>query len=265
MTTAIDHTTIRHIVATLDASESCRPALQAAVRLAAVLGTGLEGVFVEDVNLMRLAGLPFLREVRSWSLAEEAISTQRMQRELRTMARHAERMLEQAARELSVPWTFQVWQGRSEASSLAQAFGADILSLAPVSSLVYSRARDTRGALERQSCEAETSISVLFSNSEQAIRALTIACSLAKDMGAHLTVMLPEMPALKEKALAILNVYAQAARFVRITGTDAESLLQAAGVSGNNILITESEHPLLQQAGLERCVRALFRPVLLVR
>ena len=270
MTSAIEHTAKRHIVATLDASESGRPALQVAVHLAAVLGAGLEGVFVEDINLMRLAGLPFLRELRSWSLAEEVISTQRMQRELRTLARHAERMLEQAAREVGVPWSFQVWRGRAEAASLAQAFGADILSLAPVSSLVYTRARDTRRTPERQSREAETSISVLFSDSEQATRALTIACGLAKDMGARLTVMLPDsrsqaLPALKEKALEILKSSAQLAHFVRITGTDAQSLLQAAGASANNILITAADHPLLQQAGLEQCVRALFRPVLLVR
>jgi len=102
MTSAIEHTANRYIVVTLDASESGRPALQTAVRLAALLGAGLEGVFVEDINLIRLAGLPFLREVRPWSLADEEISTQRMQRELRTLARRAEQMLERVARETGV-------------------------------------------------------------------------------------------------------------------------------------------------------------------
>ena len=270
MTSAIEHNSIGHIVAALDASESGRPALQAAVRLAALLGAVLEGVFVEDINLIRLSGLPFLREVRSWSLAEEEISAHRMQRELHMLARHAERMLEQAAREMGVPWSFQVWRGRAGAASLAQAFGADILSLAPVSSLVYSRSRDTRWPRERQSGEADTSISVLFSDSEPAVRAVTIACNLAKDMGARLTVMLPgiqpqALTGLKNKALAILKLHDQVARFVRITGTDMRSLVQAAGDPGSNILLTETEHPLLQQAGLEQCLQALFRPVLLVR
>jgi nucleotide-binding universal stress UspA family protein len=270
MMSALEQHTIRHIVATLDATESGLPALQAAVRLAAVTGAGLEGVFVEDINLIRLSGLPFLREVRPWSLAEEAFSTQRMQSELRSLARHAERMLEQAAREMGVPWTFQVWRGRAGAASLAQAFGADILSLPPVCSLFYSRGRDKKQALERQPGEVETSISVLFSDTEQALRALTIACSLARDMGACLIVLLPEIQSqdlagLKNKALAILELHAQTARFVRITGTDVRSLVQAAGAPGSNTLITEVEHPLLQQAGLEQCLQALFRPVLLVR
>ena len=270
MTPAAEHAAIRHIVATLDASDSGRPALETAVRLAAILGAELEGVFVEDINLIRLAGLPFLREVRPWSLAEEDISTQRMQRELRTLARHAERMLAQAAREMGVPWSFQVWRGRAEAASLARAFGADILSLSRVSSLVSSRVWATTRPPARQSREKDTSISVLFSDSEQSVRAVTTASSLAKDMDARLTVMLPVnqtegMTDLKEKARIILDLHEQPARFVKITGTDVQSLLQAAGASGISILITEAEHPLLQQAGLEQCLEALFCPVLLVR
>jgi len=270
MTPATEHTAIRHIMVTLDASESGRPALQTAVRLAAILGAKLEGVFIEDINLIRLAGLPFLREVRLWSLAEETISTQRIQRELRTLARHAERMLEQVAREMDVPWSFQVWRGRAEATSLAQSFGADILSLGRVSSLVSSRAWATARPRTRLPHETVTSISVLFSDSEQAARAMATACSLAKDLDVGLTVLLPQnqaenVPGLKEKALTILDLHVQAARFVQITGTDVQSLVQAAGTPDISILITEAEHPLLQQAGLDQCMDALFCPVLLVR
>jgi hypothetical protein len=128
----------------------------------------------------------------------------------------------------------------------------------------------TTRPLARKSREKDTSISVLFSDSEQAVRAVTTACSLAKDMHARLTIMLSEnqaedMPGLKEKARIILDLYEQPARFEKITGTDVQSLVQAAGASGISILITEAEHPLLQQAGLEQCLEALFCPVLLVR
>jgi bifunctional N-acetylglucosamine-1-phosphate-uridyltransferase/glucosamine-1-phosphate-acetyltransferase GlmU-like protein len=85
-------------------------------------------------------------------------------------------------------------------------------------------------------------------------------------MDARLTVMLPgDVPVLKKKALAILNLQGQAARLVHIAGTDAESLGRAADVSGMSILVMEADHPLLQQAGLDECLEALFCPVLLVR
>jgi nucleotide-binding universal stress UspA family protein len=270
MTPASAQTMIRHIVVTLDASESGRPALQAAVRLAAILGAELEGVFVEDINLIRLAGLPFLREVRPWSLAEETISTQRMQRELRTLARQAERMLEQAASETGISWSFQVWRGHAEATSLARAFGADIISLGRVSSRVSSSTWATTRSRARRSHETIASISVLFSESKQAVRAMTTACNLAKDLGVRLTVLLPEnqaadMPGLKEKTRTILDFHEQAADFVELTGTDAQSLARAARTSGISILIAEAKHPLLQQACLDQCLEALSCPVLLVR
>ena len=40
---------------------------------------------------------------------------------------------------------------------------------------------------------------------------------------------------------------------------------QAADTPGISILIAEAEHPLLQQAGIDQCLEALFCPVLLVR
>jgi nucleotide-binding universal stress UspA family protein len=268
--TAAENTTTRHIMVTLDASESGRPALQTAVRLAALLGAELDGVFVEDINLIRLAELPFLREVSPWSLAGEAINTQRIQRELRTLARHAEKMLEQVAREMNVPWSFQVWRGRAEAASLARAFSADILSLGRISSLVSSRTWAAARPHQRQPRETVTSISVLFSDSEQAARGLTTACSLAKDLNTGLTVLMPEyltevMPALQEKARTLLEQHGQTARFVQIRGTGAQSLVQAAGTPGTGTLILEAEHPLLQQAGLDRHLETLFCSVLLVR
>jgi nucleotide-binding universal stress UspA family protein len=270
MTPATEQTTIRRIVVTLDVSESGRPTLQAAVRLAAILGAELEGVFVEDINLIRLSGLPFLREVRPCSLAEESISTQRMQRELRTLARHAERMLEQAASEMDISWSFQVWRGHAEAASLVQAFGADIISMGRVSSRVSSSTWATTRSRARRSPATIASISILFSESEQAVRAMTAACSLAKDLGARLTVLLPknqaaDMPGLKEKAQTILDFHKQAARFVELTGTDAQALARAACAPSISILIAESKHPLLLQGRLDQCLEALACPVLLVR
>lgn len=270
MNEATAQTTIRRILVTLNAAGSGQPALEAAVRLAAILGAELDGVFVEDINLIRLAELPFLREVRPASLAEETISTKRMQRELRTLARHAEKMLEQAAREVGVPWTFQVWRGRAEAASLTKAFGADIMSLGQVSSRVSSRVRGTIRAHTRQPRNAINSIAVLFRDSEKAALALTTACSLAQDLGGRLTVLLSgnmkdDIPGLKQKARTILQLYGQPARFVELTGNNAQSLAQAADMSGACVLISEAEHPFLKQGCLDQCLEALACPVLLVR
>jgi nucleotide-binding universal stress UspA family protein len=270
MTPATEQPATRRVVVTLNACESGRPALETAARLAAMMGAHLEGVFVEDINLIRLSELPFLRELRPSSLAEEAISPQRMLRELRSMARQARRMLEQAAVETGVQWSFQVWRGHAGAETLAETFTADILSLGQVSSLRFAGTWAASGLHARRRGESLSHIYVLFSDSEQAARALATACRLANDPGAPVSVIIPEMQKtdlqqLREKALTILGSYGQAARFVQPGATVLQTQAQLTGLSRHCILIAGSRHTLPQQAGLNRCLDTLTCQVLLVR
>ena len=55
--------TIRRVVVALDAVSENRAAIDAAARLAARWKCRLHGVFVEDDELLRLAVLPFARQV----------------------------------------------------------------------------------------------------------------------------------------------------------------------------------------------------------
>ena len=54
---------IKRILVALDASAANRTALQTAALLASELQAELQALFVEDINLLRLAELPFAREV----------------------------------------------------------------------------------------------------------------------------------------------------------------------------------------------------------
>ena len=54
---------VKRILIALDPSRRGQSALQAAAHLAAGTGAELAGLFVEDINLLRLAGLPFAREL----------------------------------------------------------------------------------------------------------------------------------------------------------------------------------------------------------
>jgi len=63
-------------------------ALAAAVELAVAMEAEPERLFVEDVNLLRLAGLPFVREVRH-TVSLEALDSPRMERALKAQAAQA--------------------------------------------------------------------------------------------------------------------------------------------------------------------------------
>jgi K+-sensing histidine kinase KdpD len=255
---------------TIDASEHGRSALETAVRLAALLNADLAGVFVEDINLVKLPELPFLRELRHRSLAEETVSVKRMQRELRALARHAEHMLEQAAHATGVSWSFQVWRGRVGATALADNFSADILSLGRTGTLGITSSWGTTGLRSRLAGYRPEYIHVLFDDSEQANRALSTAARLAQDTGAHLLVLLPGMHEpeylkLKTSAQSVTGTYKLATHIVRLRSPGLPTLIRAVDRDKPCLLVAGRNHALVQSLGLDACLDAIPCPLVLVR
>lgn len=250
---------IRRILVTLESSDTGRSALDIAARLAAMLHAELEGVFVEDINLISLAGLPFLREIKSSSLIEEAVSPERMQRDLKAQARQAERMLMQHAESIGVSCTFRVWRGHATLDTLSASFEADILSIARTPAYRRAVAATRPCAIER--------ICVLYSSSAQAQNALTAACQLANSLEVPVNVLLsagntaqthPE-----KKASAILAMSNQPIYFEYFDGIPA--LVDTLNTAPNTVLIVEAGHPLFKKAGFNHLLDALSLPVLIVR
>ena len=259
----------RHIGVILNTMEPDRSALDTAVRLASILGVELEGVFVEDINLVRMTGLPFLRELRPWSLSEEAFSAQRMESELRALAHRAQQTLAQAAGELGVNWSFRVWQGRMEAESLIASVEADVLSLTRSRALMPYRPR----ALPRSSMKSihppPLAINVLMRDSEQSARALSVACRLAEGVDARISIWLAadgigDAAGLRDKVRVLLEAQHKQAHFIQLADNTVQAFSQAIKQSGGSVLIAEVEHPILKK-GLSQCLEALSCPVLLVR
>ena len=68
---------IRRILVALDASPSSLVALEEAAKLAAVWDAELAGVFVEDSELLRMAQLPFMQTVGSFSFCLSRVARER--------------------------------------------------------------------------------------------------------------------------------------------------------------------------------------------
>lgn len=113
----------RRIVVGLDTGFMAREALALAARVAASVDAGLRGVFVEDENLIALAGLPFAREI-SFSGEVRGLDETRMLRALQAQAETARRILERVATDAHVQWSFDVARGRPLAA-LASTAGPD--------------------------------------------------------------------------------------------------------------------------------------------
>ncbi len=82
-----------------------------AAALARLMKATLQGLFIEEENLMRAAELSISREISSWSAQENEITAEIIQRTLNTNARHNKQQLETVARDYNIQCSFQVVQG----------------------------------------------------------------------------------------------------------------------------------------------------------
>lgn len=119
----------RRIVVALDASPGSRAACEAAVELARSLEADLLGLFVEEERLLRLADLPFARQVGTTSGSVRPIGPDEIGSQLRALARRARESLARAAAPASVGWTFRVARGSIADQLAAAASGADLVTL----------------------------------------------------------------------------------------------------------------------------------------
>jgi len=102
---------IRRIVFTFDARRSRAGMLEALAGLAEQTQAELIGLFIEDVDLLRLAALPIAREIGYSSAARREFDLARMQRSLDALADHLRRLCEATLGDTAVPWSFRVARG----------------------------------------------------------------------------------------------------------------------------------------------------------
>ncbi len=105
--------TIERVVVSLDAASESRTASDTAARLAAVVKVPLHGVFVEDEDLLRLAHLPFARQI-SLAAGVEPFTTQQVERHLLAAAERARRDLLAAAKRHALTCSFEIVRGGSQ-------------------------------------------------------------------------------------------------------------------------------------------------------
>src|SRR5262245_60937536 len=193
--------TIRRIVVALDASPHSLAALAAAGELAEALRAELVGIFVEDVNLLHLAGLPFAREVTYLSGVARPLDSPSMERELRIQAEQARQTLAGVAGRRQLRWSFRVVRGQVTAELLTAAQEADVLALGRASWASTRRVR--LGSTARQVvAQARRPVVLLqqgqaicqpvhlaYDGSPAARRALATASRIASMTGGQLTVM----------------------------------------------------------------------------
>ena len=119
---------LRRIVVVLEPQARALGALDAAARLAARMQAELDGLFIEDEGLLRLAALPFAREIGFSSASARTLDVPGVERWLRALADEMRRGLAAAADRSTVArWSFRVARGAPLTELRAAALAADLL------------------------------------------------------------------------------------------------------------------------------------------
>lgn len=100
---------VRRIVVGLDPRH--RPEFDDLVRIAADLQAELLGLFIEDEDLLRFAGLPTAREIGFPSGLSREVDRSSIERTFRLRADALKRQCAQASLTRSVTWSFRVTRG----------------------------------------------------------------------------------------------------------------------------------------------------------
>jgi nucleotide-binding universal stress UspA family protein len=275
---------LRHILVALDASAHSLAAVEAAADLAAAMKAEMDGLFVEDINLIRLASLPCTREVRQ-TASVVSLDLEQMERALKAQAAEARQALAAAARRAHVQWSFRVARGRVAHEVLAAAAAADLVTLGKLGRSRSPQARLGSTVLRvlagapialllvqewRVRARGLRPVLVVYDGSEGAGRALDAAARLAEASSVSLTVLLlaDDLEAIQDLKLAVarsLEGRSIEVRWRSLTWAEGLKLLRVIQSDDAALVVLSLASQRLPRATVGKLLEHVTNPVLLIR
>ena len=281
-TTDEDTARIDRVVVLLDSSRAARVALEAAAELAARRHAHLLGLFVENIELLRSASLPFGREIGFTSGRIRPMSTADMERRLRQQAEEARRLLAAVGRRRALQWRLHVCRGQVEVETLALTAPTDLLVLGRIdwargtglrlgqlSVRIASTANCAVMVLGRAPHPTQSSILVLYEEAESGDRALATAAIMARDTRQELTILLPPsaeslLAALEQTARNWARRHRLRLSFMRLPGADVPSLVQALQEVNARVLVLSRTSQTVRNSANRLLLEEIDAPVVVV-
>ena len=124
-----NHSPINRVLIALDALKENDKTIEFAVALAARKQAELMMLFIEDLNLVHLASLPFASEIGRMSILERKLDSLQMTRAFRAQTQRLEKLLEQMTRQKHVNYSLKVVRGHYLQEALSATDTMDVLFL----------------------------------------------------------------------------------------------------------------------------------------
>jgi nucleotide-binding universal stress UspA family protein len=278
----MSNTGIKHILVALDASEANRSALLAATTLASQLQADLQALFVEDINLLRLAELPFAREMLFGSREGQRITLANMERQIQEQAARLRQLVEATALQNQIKVDFKVLRGQISNELCLAAQQMDLLILGKSSQMLQQSlklgkvAQDVLASvncnvlLMQYGATIERPVAVLFDGSEASQRALQLAIQLAHGDHDQLKVIYPatstdRQQTLQQQVDALTQPYGIEAGQVLLTSNTSAAVLQALEKYQGRVLIVEPSNDILNTDAINSLIQQSHIPVIVIR
>lgn len=217
MSAATRRARINRMVIGLCAGGASRSGLATAAQIAAAMGLEIEGLFIEDEELLGLAALPFMTELTPGSAVARPMEAARLEKEMRAAAGALQQALEHAARMTRANWRFASVRGEIGATLGAAAMSGDVVAvLEPAGALN----RAAHAAVQMRRAAMRSPASVLYVPDAASWRHGTVVAVLGGESSDNAGVL--------RKAVAISAASNQQLVVFESTGAKAEDAGLAA-------------------------------------
>lgn len=283
----------------LSRADTAGAALGLASDLAAELQAEIAGLFVEDIDLVRLAALPFAGETGLMSSTWRPFGAGELEHLLRLHAERAHRMLVEAAAQIGVACSFRVSRGvlaheALDASGEAEAIVLGAQGVAPgwITAPVGAGARTPRARSARAPSEvapgttalrpavrhaatvspprraARRAVVVVFDGSSAALRALGLAAALASGVALHVLAVGDGAASAAERRRSVL-AWLQERGVASVVRTlprfEPAAVLKALADQARALLLVPAPALAADPDALSRLLSGVRRPLVLVR
>lgn len=262
---------VQRVVIALESICDNVKALEMAAKLAARIPAELHGIFMEDVNLLSAARLPFVHQVKLQSGGVHGFEAADVESEFRALAAQARTCLQGLASRMNVPWSFEIHRGdRSSLMSVTRRSDLLVVETASKPFARYMKLPTDWSAISLRSERACLLLSasrdgrkgtlVVHDGTEEGERAIAAAIAL-DGAGGPLTIAAASSTDADRK-LGVSGVDAQLHRIERFTSSELLGLISR---SKCDLAILPLSLAIKHGPGLQELLAAPPCAILLVR
>lgn len=232
--------TFNRILVALDTSWQSYAALETAAEFASHLQAELMALFIEDADLLRLAELPFAKELDRSSGVMRPLDAGALIRALQADAQRLQNRLAEESEKRRISVSMKVVRGQYVAAAMEMADQTDIVFLYDVAALSYGATSTKAGAARTGRVPiGQKPVWVFYNRSASSQRSLSLALSLSRKYNANLIVVMTEDAAGDKLDAQVGNMLrSHPGLWCRLLSlSDKESLSNAVKLKGCSVLV----------------------------